>query len=325
MKKWLCLLLAGILLLPLNACKNEPASPNDILTSTLSSASYNFSNVDVNVNYTADKSAFSNPISCTYGEETITVNAPRFTGIPVNSVYYQQNYRFSESGVTLNICTDTGKRTFLIDKNGHILSDDYMSVTNNSQTVVPSNIGARYSAGNGMYVYTDGSTTEDGEPLYGLKNSTGKVITKTQYLGYHINFYDGYAVVKKADGTYVVIDTNGKEYGTLPGGSSNGCETVVVQTGVPGTYLQFLYDIYGHCLSDGYDAISYFYDGLALIKKDNKIGIIDSHGKVILAPTIDYDIVTYPPKGRGFSVDFLDENAFLLPIGGEFAVITIDK
>ncbi len=330
MKKGLGLLLAGVLLLSMSACRQDPAPSVQNATTGESipenqSASHDFSDIDVNITHTADKSAFSQPISCAYGDKTITINPPQYTGIPINAVFYQENYRFRDGNVTLQVSTKTGGRTFLIDKTGQILSDDYTPVVNNTETVKPADIGAEYSAGDGMYVYTNGTTTAEGEMLYGLKDSSGKVITAAQYLAYHICFCDGYAMAQRADGTYVAIDINGEEYGTLPGGSSRGCNTVVVQEGEPGAYVQYLYDIQGNCLSDGYDTISYFFDGLALIKKDNKLGIIDSNGKVILAPTIDYDIVTYPPKGRGFSVDFLNENAFVLPIGGELAVITIQK
>ncbi len=337
MKKWICLLLIGMLLLSMSACEVKPTASiqestngestpaTQESTNNETTPKHDFSDIDVNVTYTADKSAFSEPISCTYGDKTITINPPQYTGIPINAVFYQENYRFHDGNITLKVSTKTGGRTFLIDKTGQILSDDYTPVVNKTEMVKPTDSGAEYSAGDGMYVYTDGTMTAEGETLYGLKDSSGKVITEAQYLAYHICFCDGYAVAQRADGTYAAIDTNGEEYGTLPGGSSRGCNTIVVQEGEPGAYVQYLYDIQGNCLSDGYDAISYFFDGLALIKKDNRLGIIDSNGKVILAPTIDYDIVTYPPKGRGFSVDFLNENAFVLPIGGELAVITIDK
>ena len=277
---------------------------------------YTFTDVGLTVHSTADKSAFSQPISCTYSGKTITLT-PHFTGIPVTAVYYSQNYWFNERGVWVNVSTDAGGRDFLVDKNGKIVADSYFQISTGG-TVTPSTIGAEYSAGEGLYVYTDGT-------LYGLKNSAGTVITQPLYRRTLINFFGGYAVAERADGTFVAIDTTGKEYGTLPGGRSNGDKTFLDQEGEPGNYTQYLYDLQGNRISGGYDSISYFHDGLALIKKGNKLGLISADGTVVLEPCIECDVVTYPPKGRGFSYAFMDQNAFVIPIGGEIAVITVDK
>ena len=277
---------------------------------------YTFTKVGLTVHSTTDKSAFSQPISCTYSGKTITLT-PHFTGIPVTAVYYSQNYRFNERGAWVNVSTDAGGRDFLVDKNGKIVADSYFQ-TSTEVPVIPSTIGAEYVAGEGLYVYTDGT-------LYGLKNSAGTVITKPLYRRTLINFFGGYAVAERADGTFVAIDTTGKEYSTLPGGRSNGDKTFLAQEGAPGNYTQYLYDLQGNRISGGYDSISYFYDGLALVKKGNKLGLISADGTVVLEPCIECDVVTYSPKDRGFSYAFMDQNAFLVPIGGEIAVITVDK
>ena len=277
---------------------------------------YTFTDVGLTVHSTADKSAFSQPISCTYNGKTITLT-PHFTGIPVTAVYYDQNYSFSEMGVMVRVSTDAGGRKFLVDKNGKVVTDSYVPIST-EVTVKRSTIGAISIAGEGLYGYTDGT-------LYGLKNSAGTVITQPLYRNDNILFYDGYAVAERTDGTFVAIDTSGKEYGTLPSARTNGSKTFLDQEGEPGNYTQYLYDLQGNRISGGYDSISYFYDGLALIKKGNKLGLISADGTVVLEPSIECDMVTYPPKGRGFSYDFMDQNAFVLPIGGEIAIITIDK
>lgn len=309
MKKWLCLLL-GILLLSFSACNKKPTPDNQ-------ASPYKFSDAGANVATTVSKSAFSKPITCTFGEKTLTVNVPKFTGIPVTAVYYNENYWFDERGVMMHVSTDAGGRKFLVDKNGKVVTDAYVPSLPEA-TISPSTIGAISSAGEGMYVYTDGT-------LYGLKNSAGTVITQPLYRNSFFNFYDGYAVAEKTDGTFVAIDASGKEYGTLPGGRSNGGRTFLKQEGEPGNYTQYIYDLQGNRISDGYDSISYFYDGLALIKKGNKLGLIGADGTVVLEPCIECDVITYPPKDRGFSYDFMDQNAFVIPIGGEIAIITIDK
>ena len=295
--------------------KNQFYNPSQEEAGT-TEKTYTFTDVGLTVHSTADKFAFSQPISCTYNGKIITLT-PHFTGIPVTAVYYSQNYWFNERGVMVRVSTDAGGRKFLVDKNGKVVTDAYVPISTGG-TVTPSTIGAEYSAGEGLYVYTDGT-------LYGLKNSAGTVITQPLYRRTLINFFGGYAVAERADGTFVAIDTTGKEYGTLPGGRSIGDKTFLKQEGEPGNYTQYLYDLQGNRISGGYDSISHFYDGLALIKKGNKLGLISADGTVVLEPCIECDVVTYPPRNDGFSYAFMDQNAFVIPIGGEIAIVTIEK
>lgn len=111
----------------------------------------------------------------------------------------------------------------------------------------------------------------------------------------------------------------------VPGGSMRGEEAVVVQTGEPGEYTQYLCNLQGEKISEGYDSIGYFYNGIALVTKDGKVGLIDDTGRVVLKPCIAYDSVTYPPTERGYSPVFMHEDAFVLPIDGEFAIFTISR
>ena len=134
-------------------------------------------------------------------------------------------------------------------------------------------------------------------------------------------------MAQKADGTWVGIDTKGNEYNILPGTDSIRGTTDVVQEGEPGAYVQYLHDADGKRLSDGYDSISYFFGGLALINKDNKMGLIAQDGTVVLPPTIAFDTVRWPTWGtkyKGFRHAFMDGNTFLVSIGGEIAVITVE-
>lgn len=77
-------------------------------------------------------------------------------------------------------------------------------------------------------------------------------------------------------------------------------------------------------LTDYYDTIGYFYNGLALVTKDRKVGIIDEKGNELLAPVISYDKIRYH-KDKRFYVHIMDQDAFILPIGGELAVINIKR
>ena len=108
-------------------------------------------------------------------------------------------------------------------------------------------------------------------------------------------------------------------------GTQIGDNVKVIMTGEVGNYQQRLHTLDGKPLSDYFHNISYFYNGLALVEKDNKIGIIDESGATVLEPCIVYDKITYPPKVREFSVEFMNQDAFIIPIGGELAVINIKR
>jgi len=109
-------------------------------------------------------------------------------------------------------------------------------------------------------------------------------------------------------------------------GMVRGDGSMRVMVGEPGNYTTYLYSAStGERLSNGYDYITYFYNGLALVGKDYKIGIIDDKGNELLAPCIEYDTLTYPPTGREYYVVQIFEDAFVLPIGGELAIINISR
>ncbi len=99
----------------------------------------------------------------------------------------------------------------------------------------------------------------------------------------------------------------------------------IVQTGEPGGYEQQLFTTGGRALSEKFDSIGFFYDGLALVTRDGRVGIIDSDGKTLLSPCIAYDDLRYPPDGKGFWVRYMCEDAFVLPVDGEFAVFTLTR
>ena len=191
----------------------------------------------------------------TYNGKTVTVRSPRFTGIPVASVYsYKEAYCFMNGTVLFNAALADGAHLFQVNKDGKVLDRDYEL----SGDRIPADIVA-------------------------LNSITCPV----------------------------------------PGGNVRGENAVVVQTGEPGAYSQHLCNLQGEKLSGEYDSIGYFYNGIALVTKDGKVGLIDDAGGVVLEPCIAYDSVSYPPKEKMYSPVFMHEDAFVLPIGGEFAIFTV--
>lgn len=166
-------------------------------------------------------------------------------------------------------------------------------------------------------------------------------------------FIDGYVIFEVATDaglTYFKVDKNGKivftgdDYQTIIDGTNQdkymkefitstepqesrvvGNNVMIKQFGEPGNYVQYLYSVNGGRLSEGYDSIGYFFNGLALTIENNKIGLIDEKGTEVLTPNIEFDTILYPPKSKGFYPDFMFEDAFVLPIGGEFAIINIQR
>lgn len=101
----------------------------------------------------------------------------------------------------------------------------------------------------------------------------------------------------------------------------------IVQKGEPGAYEQYLATENGDVLSEGFDEISFFYNGIAVARKGNKLGFISDDGATLLEPSIEIDDLRYndPDKARGFQVRYMTDDAFVVSIGGELAIITLDR
>ncbi len=99
----------------------------------------------------------------------------------------------------------------------------------------------------------------------------------------------------------------------------------VVQTGEPGAYKQQLYKD-GVAISDVFDEIGFFNNGIALARVGNKYGFISIEGETLVEPFIEADDLRYSPDyNRGYQVLHLTDDAFVLPINGELAIITLTR
>jgi len=112
-------------------------------------------------------------------------------------------------------------------------------------------------------------------------------------------------------------------------------------SGEPGDYHCQLFNETGEAISEIYDNIGAFYNGIALIEQDyetgpNKIGLITDTGEVLLEPCIPVDTVAYvyypveTPTGtimkeKEFLNEYMFEDAFVLSIGGELAIFTVTR
>ena len=166
------------------------------------------------------------------------------------------------------------------------------------------------------YYFYDGSTVfniSSNGSFYVEINKDGKIIDAGT---------DYYAIKGERTVTkYIELTTDQVDLGNGLGGFVRGDGVAVVVDD-----LIYLYSVAtGERLSSGYNKITYFYNGLALVKKDNMIGIIDDKGNELLAPCIEYDTITYPPTGREYTIAYMFEDSFVLPIGGEFAIINISR
>lgn len=271
MKKITILFLSFCLIFMFTSCKqsDKTQSNSSISSQTkenpqvqyIDPSQFNFSSGNGEVKNSVSKEIFTKPIECTYNGTKITIETPKFTGIPVESVYsYKNNYIFIDGYVIFDVSTDDGLKYFKVDKNGKILD-----VNSNYQIITAGRSPNRYMS----------------EILEAAKSiSSGKLI---------------------------------------------GNNVVIEQFGEPGSYVQYLYSVDGKRLSDGYDSISYFFNSLALTVTDNKVGLIDEKGNEILSPSIPFDTIIYPPKNRGYNLDFMFEDAFVIPIDGEFAIMNIQR
>ncbi len=199
----------------------------------------------------ASKNQHIFPITFENGNETVTVNAPIFTGIKTKNAYTYKNYfAFQESQVVIPVLTkyndqNNVTRYLLIDKEGNLIDD---------------------------------------------------------------NFNRSCAV---AD-----IASISKNPSTLD----------VVQIGEFGAYEQYLATTDGEVLSEKFDEIGFFYNGISIVRKGDKIGFISDEGDTLLEPSIEIDDLRYTPDyNRPFQVKYMTDDAFIVSIGGELAIITLDR
>lgn len=177
---------------------------------------------------------------------------------------------------------------------------------------------------NSVESYKDHYYFYDGSTVFNISSSNGSFYVEVNKDGKIIDAGTDYYAVK-GDRTvtkYIELTTDKVDLGNGLGGFVRGDDVAIVSD----DGLSYLYSVTtGERLSSGYNKITYFYNGLALVKKDNMIGIIDDEGNELLSPCIKYDTITYPPTGREYTIAYMFEDAFVLPIGGEFAIINISR
>lgn len=265
MKKCLCLFLIIMCLFSLVACNKQTPLDGESTKETsqtlyIDPSHFTFSVGNGEIAHAVSKNAFTKPIELTFNDEKITIDTPKFTGIPVASVYsYKKSYQFINGYVIFEVATDYGLTYFKVDKNGKIVS-----------------------------------TSKDYQAIIADRD-------QDKYM------------------KEFILPTKPVDYRVV------GNNVMIKQFGEPGDYVQYLYSVDGERLSEGYDSIGYFFNGLALTIKHNKIGLIDEKGTAVLTPNIEFDAILYPPKDKGFYLDFMFEDAFVIPINGEFAIINIQR
>lgn len=184
------------------------------------------------------------PATFEYNGQKITVNEPKFTDIPTDSVNSYKKQLAFENGITVfHVSLEDGWKYFAIDKDGKIADDNYSEES-------------------------------------------------------HIK--DSAAISSRGD--YAII-----------------------MTGVQMFYKQQLSHIKSPALSDIFDSIGFFYNGIAPVEKDGKIGFIGADCQTLLEPCIQFDDLRYPPDYKGYWCYYLCEDAIVLPIDGEFAIINITR
>ncbi|WP_219837597.1 WG repeat-containing protein [Paenibacillus sp. R14(2021)] len=137
---------------------------------------------------------------------------------------------------------------------------------------------------------------ENREYGWGYIDKKGKVVIPLQYKFAPFDFTEGFATVKDMQEQYYLIDAKGK---TTAFGShtvtnfDNGFAVV----GTPGTKQWAIYNKSGqlNTLSEKYDLMVEFHEGMAPIRVNHKWGFIDQSGKKVIPPQYEefnYDMGT---------------------------------
>ncbi|MBE6651599.1 MAG: hypothetical protein E7613_09865 [Ruminococcaceae bacterium] len=160
---------------------------------------------------------------------------------------------------------------------------------------------------NSVYSYKDDYAFENGINVFGVSIESG---------------YKYVAVNKEGK----IVDTDHSESHISDVSAIITREDLAMHmTGVPGNYKQQLLGGPGSAESEKFDGIGYFYNGIAPVIRDGKIGFVGANCKTLLEPCIEIDDLRYPPDYKGYRCDFLTEDAIVLPIDGEFAIINLTR
>lgn len=184
------------------------------------------------------------------------------------------------------------------------------------------------AAGENMYFYA--RSLGDFSRL-GLMDQRGRQLTGLIYKD-HGPFIDGlcYAILAEGEHKNVLIDNIGTPQAVLP----DDCTwarldeegPVICSFGEAGDGYQQLYDRQGNRLSNGkYDSIGEFYDGLAIVTKNGKMGLIDAEGNLVIQPALAYDQTLYAEGGRAFHPIYMDEDCVVVPAKGKVAIVRIAR
>ncbi len=167
-------------------------------------------------------------------------------------------------------------------------------------------------------VEADGPITEiyketvNGVELYGLKDSDGNIKTEPVFefiLDSNLGYYFG---VYKDDAKSVFMDNNGNVLVNLPDGviqadKTNNGKNIVAYYG----YNNYkLLNSNGEVLNDtAYSYIGNFNEDFAIMAQDNKLGLINSNGNVIVEPSLKSRSCC--PDIFNDTIAYIDENGYL--------------
>jgi len=156
------------------------------------------------------------------------------------------------------------------------------------------------SSFNEGYAIVESNNSPDAHSLYGYLNREGKIVIPPQYESAG-DFNNGRAIVKKQEGSYALIDTEGnilKTYdkyyvGSLSDGMISYKETIDTKYG----YLDENDKI---ATKPKFDIAESFINGNAIVgtteEIKNLVGVIDKKGRYVIMP--NYDNISYLEEGR---------------------------
>lgn len=198
---------------------------------------------------------------------------------------------------------DTG--FVVLDENGEIISKKYYYISNYKDN------RAAYSIKN-----------QDGSLLYGYLDETGEPVVEPTYVSV-TDFEGERAVVKRSDGIFALIDSNGKLIRTLEycyvGDISSGMARFAEKDGKYG-YLDNEANV---VIPPSFESAENFRDGMAVVDisgeyPHNGIGLIDKSGRFVIQP-LYAEILLLGEGMAALGLPMSAENPFA---GNKFALAT---
>ncbi len=248
-----------------------------------------FENNEKNENITPQKTdKKTNPMLPIYiGAAAILISVIIIVGVVIYNAFLKPEpnaeYLFNEN---LLCVKNDGKWGYVNKKGEYVIEAKYDAAYNFTE--------------NGLALV--GERSDKGTLYYGYINTKGNIVANTEYLEAKDFSECGLAAVMSSRG-WGVIDENGEIVVECEYERINIYDSGIITAKIDEVY--YLINKKGERLSEGYDILNWHVDAdVGVVYRGARVGIINSKGKEILEPTLDFELISgFNGDGIGYYVE----------------------